>query len=344
MAKGKDLPRYVTRDRTGKLYFRKRWGGKEMWQKLECQFPEGERVPAALHVEVESLLNGTTPMVTGKTMADVIANYERHEKFRRLKPRTQKDYTIHLNFHREKRGHLQPKNIERRHIIAWRDKWAEESPRLANYRLAVLSIILEHALDLGLLPLRVNPVKGVQLVRYKKRLRQPWPQDKIDAMRSHATGRTLLLFELLVDSGQRIGDVLRFKWGDLHDNGINATQGKTDTKLWVPLTDRTLGLLASTKKRSTLILTNHHATGPWSYRGASQALRNVREAIGAEEYDAHALRHTKASSLAVAGYDDETIAAITGHTSLAMVRQYTASVRQIARAKRTIGSEGKSDG
>lgn len=335
MAKGKDLPRYVTRDRTGKLYFRKRWGGKEMWQKLECQFPEGRRVPAALHVEVESLLNGTTPMVTGKTMADVIANYERHDKFHRLASRTQRDYTIHLNFHREKRGHLEPKNIERRHIIAWRDAWAKESPHRANYRLAVLSIILEHALDLGLLPLRVNPAKGVQNVRYEKRVRDPWPQDKIEAMRGHATGRTLLLFELLVDSGQRIGDVLRFKWGDLHDNGINITQGKTGAKLWVPLTDRTRGLLASTQKRSTLILTNQHATGPWSYRAAAGALRDAREAIGALDYDAHALRHTKASALASEGYDDETIAAITGHTSLSMVKQYTAKVRQVARAQKT---------
>ena len=83
------------------------------------------------------------------------------------------------------------------------------------------------------------------------------------------------------------------------------------------------------------VLTNQHATGPWSYRAAAGALRDAREATWALDYDAHALRHTKASALASEGYDDETIAAITGHTSLSMVKQYTAKVRQVARAQKT---------
>lgn len=197
---------------------------------------------------------------------------------------------------------------------------------------------MKHALDLGLFPsaVTVSPASGIEEVRYAKKTRQPWPEEKIEAMREHATGRTLLLFELLVDSGQRIGDVLRFRWSDLTDNGISVTQGKGGKALWVPLSQRTLALLDATQKRSVFILTNERATGAWSYRGASQALRNARVAIGAEDYDAHALRHTKASQLATQGYYDETIAAITGHSSLAMVERYTASVRQIARAKKTV--------
>lgn len=337
MSKGRELPRYVRRDRVGTLYFVKRFGGKDVWKKLVCQVPKGERVPASLHVEVESYLNGTTPLVTGKTIADVIDNYERHDKYKRLKIRTRDDYDKRLNFHREKRGHLEPRNIERRHIIAWRDAWAKESPHEANYRLRILKIIMQHALDLGLFPkeVTVSPAVGIEEVRYKKKQREPWPDEKIADMRSHATGRTLLLFELLIDTGQRISDVLKMKWGDVADGGIWVTQNKTGAEHWVPFADRTINLLATEKKRSVFILTNEQATGPWSYRGASQALRNAREAIGAESYDAHSLRHTKASQLAEEGHDDETIAAITGHGSLAMVKLYTSKTRQIARAKKT---------
>lgn len=336
MAKGRDLPMYVRRDRVGTLYFVKRFGGREVWKRLENQVPKGQRIPAALHVEVEGYLNGTTPIVNGNTVADVIENYQSHDKYRRLAKRTRDDYDKRLDFHKQKRGHLEPKSIERRHIIAWRDAWAKDSPHEANYRLRVLKIIMLHALDLGLLPKEVSPAVGVEEVRYEKKEREPWPSDKIEKMRDYATGRTLLLFELLIDTGQRIGDVLNMKWGDVADGGIWVTQNKTGSKIWVPFADRTISLLEATPRRSIFILTNHRATGPWSYRGASQALRNAREAVGAEKHDAHSLRHTKASQLAAEGHDDETIAAITGHESLSMVKRYTASVRQVARAKRTV--------
>jgi integrase len=70
------------------------------------------------------------------------------------------------------------------------------------------------------------------------------------------------------------------------------------------------------------ILTNERGTHRWSYRGASQAVRNVREAIKALDYDIHSWRNSAACELLEAGCNDDIIAAVTGQ-SPAMVQHYT---------------------
>lgn len=331
--KGKELPSYILRrKRDGVLLFRKRYGGRIKEIRLETQFPEGEPVPVALHLERERLLNAPIPVPPGQDISAVIRHYRADEKYRRLKPRTAKDYAAHLDYLDRKAGTLEPRRIERRHVIAWRNAWAEaETPHRANYRLRVLKIVMEYAIDMGLLPTGGNTAKGVGEVRYEKAERQPWPVSLIEAYRATATGRELLVFEMCLGTGQRIGDVLKMKWGDLEGDGINVRQSKTGKRLWVPLTGPLRAALRETQRRSVFILTNHHATGPWSYRGASHAVRAIREKIGALDYDIHSLRYSAASELALAGADDETIAAITGQ-SLAMVAHYTATVRQKVRA------------
>lgn len=328
--KGKELPSYIhRRKRDGVLLFRKRYGKSTVEVRLETQFPEGAPIPFALHQERERLLNAPTPVAPGKDLAAVIRHYIASSRYRDLKPRTRDDYDKHLEYFKAKMGHLHPRNIERHHVIRWHGKWAEnETPHRANYRLRVMSILMEHAKDMGLLTKGDdNPAKGVKAIKYEKLDRQPWPQAMIDAYRAKATGRAELVFELCLGTGQRISDVLRMKWGDIDSDGIKVKQGKGGKVLWLPFTRHLRAALASAPRRSVFILTNQHATGPWSYRGASQAIRNVREAIGALDYDTHGLRYSAASELMLAGADIETIGAITGQ-SPEMVRHYTRATRQ----------------
>lgn len=73
-------------------------------------------------------------------------------------------------------------------------------------------------------------------------------------------------------TGQRIGDVLRRKWEDTGGDGIKVKQGKTAQVLSVPFTRHLRAALKAARHRSVFVLINHHAMGPWSYRGASQTL------------------------------------------------------------------------
>jgi len=249
-------------------------------------------VPFALHQERERLLNSPAPVAYGSTISHVIDRYERSPDFAGLAPRSQSDYRKHLRFLQDKIGHLEPKNIERHHVIRWRDAWAAKSPHAANYRLRILKIVMERAIDFGLLPTGGNRAKGVSEVKYEKQERFPWPGELVSEAREFADLRTRLLFELLLGTGQRIGDVLKMKWSDYDGEAISIRQGKTKACLWIPAPEMLLQALAGAPRRSVFILTNHAGTGPWSYRGAADSMMKLRRQVGAEAYDIHSLRYT----------------------------------------------------
>ncbi|MCP4243108.1 MAG: tyrosine-type recombinase/integrase, partial [bacterium] len=302
--KGRELPSYVhRRKRDGRLLFRKRSGAKIIEMPMQTQFPAGDPVPFALHQERERLLNSPAPVAHGSTIAHVIDRYERATEFTGLAPRTKLDYRKHLDFLRDKIGHLEPKNIERHHVIQWRDTWAKMSPHRANYRLRVLRIVMERAIDFGLLPTGGNRAKGVSEVKYERKERHPWPDELVDAARQAANDRTALLFELLFGTGQRIGDVLKMKWSEFDGEAISVRQGKTNTKLWIPAPQMLLQALGAAPRRSLFILTNHAGTSSWSYRGAADAMMKLRREVGAEAYDIHSLRYTATAELARVGLD-----------------------------------------
>lgn len=338
--KGKDLPSYIhRRKRDGVLLFRKRYAGKIVEVRLETQFPEGKPVPTALHLERERLLNAPVPVAPGRNINAVIRYYHASPSYRELKPRTRDDYDKIIKYLGGKLGHLEPRRIERRHVISWRDQWAEAfTPHRANYTVRVLSILMEQAKDMGLLTKAdENPCRGVKALKYEKRDRQPWPETKVAAFRKAYPYETRerLLFELCIGTGQRIGDVLKMRWSDIEDGGIKVQQGKTGKALWVPLTDHLSAALAAAERRALFILTKDmtktRRPGPWAYRGASDAMRAARKAIGAEGYDIHALRYSAAVELVKSGCSDELVAAVTGQ-SLKMVEHYTRHVRQRVRA------------
>lgn len=323
-------PHIYRRSRDGTLFFKKRIGSKFRHVVLETQFPEGAEIPFSLHQERERLLSERTPVKPGRDMAAVVHHYMSDEKFRSKKPRTRTDYEKHLTYISGKLGHLAPKNIERRHVISWLRTWAEkETPHTANYRLRVLRIVLEHAIDMGLLSTEGNAARGVSELKYEKRDRQPWPADRVRAFREEFAhkDRVRLLFELLVGTGQRIGDVLKMQWGDIDDGGIRVKQGKTGKKLWLPLTSDLRVSLDVAERMNLTILTNQRGTGPWSYRGAHDAMMKARIRLNAVDYDIHALRYYTAVELCEAGCEDELIASVTGQ-SPEMVRHYTRAVRQ----------------
>lgn len=72
--------------------------------------------------------------------------------------------------------------------------------------------------------------------------------------------------------------------------GITVKQNKTGKRLWVPIVPALQEALDAAPRRSLFILTNHRATNRWSYRGASQAIRKIREDFGALDFDNHSWR------------------------------------------------------
>lgn len=316
------LPAHVYRKPKG-LYFQRRG-----WKTVRFTAEPGTKEFA---LEYAAILNGAlvAPQTAiGRTFAALIQSYHASPRYSGLAPRTARDYDKILLWIREKLGTLTVSDMQRKDVIRARDANAS-TVRFANYIVQVLRILFEHAIDQGWR--EDNPAKGVSLLKSGAPPREAWPQEMIDAYRAKATGRALLIFELALGTGQRIGDVLKMRWSDIDGDGINVTQGKTGARLWVPFTPHLRTVLASTPKLGVTICAWGRGK-PSSYRGAADLVMAVRRNIGAEAFDIHGLRYSAATELAAAGCSDELIAAVTGHATGAMVRKYAGSARQKVRA------------
>ncbi|SMO94643.1 Site-specific recombinase XerD [Thalassovita litoralis] len=322
MAK-RELPKHVYRQRNG-LYFQRRG-----WPSLKFQNDFGT---PEFWAEYASILNGESKpsRVSTRSFRALVANYRKSPRYRRLKPRTALDYDKYLDFFCDKMGDTNPANMKRKDVIRLRDANAEKA-YFANYSLRVLRVLMEHCVDLGWR--ETNPAKGVPELKTQKTEREPWPRQLLDTYRAACPigTRERLVMELCVGTGQRIGDVLEMRWSDIQDGAIVVQQNKTNKVLWVPILPELQAALDQASRHSVFILTNERGTNRWSYRGASQAVRKVREQIGAVNYDIHSWRYNAACELLEAGCEDDLIAAVTGQ-SPAMVLHYTKKVRQKLRA------------
>lgn len=322
MAK-RELPKHIYRQRNG-LYFQRRgWPSR----KIQNEFGTPE-----FWQEYATILNGEDRVgqIVSRNFNALIKSYHRSPRYKHLKPRTALDYDKYLEFFRERMGEANPATMKRKDVIRMRDANADK-PYFANYSLRVLRVLLEHCVDLGWS--NTNPARGVAEIKSEKKEREPWPYTLLEAYRASCPlgSRERLLMELCIGTGQRIGDVLEMRWSDIQEGGFVVQQNKTGKELWVPILPELQAALNAASRHSVFILTNERGTNRWSYRGASQAIRKIREAIGAVNYDIHSWRYNAACELVEAGCGDDLVAAVTGQ-SPAMVLHYTKKVRQRIRA------------
>ena len=331
--KSNGLPKYVfykwksKAHPKGVLYFERRGWPSAKFKTQDATAPE-------FWVEYASYMSdGYCPpkkKVARRTMVALVDSYVRSTRYTKLARSTADDYDKALKFFKETFGEIHPKEFKRSDIIRMRDSNRDRF-RFANYLVQVSSILFEHAIDLDWV--EYNPAKGAGLLESSGSNRLPWPQHLINAFRETADHRTALIFELALSSGQRIQDVLEFRWTDLDDGGVHLVQNKTGKPLWVPLSPQALALIGRTEKKGLTIITTSKRYGyrPLAYRSAHQKVQDVRKKIGAMDFDIHSLRYSAACQLAEAGCTDEQIGAITGQTEQT-VKHYTKSVRQKANA------------
>src|SRR6056297_3045878 len=322
MAK-RELPKHVYRQRNGIYFQRRGWPS----QKFESEFGTPE-----FWQEYSGILSQKDGprRVIARNFGALIDSYRKSPRYRNLKPRTGLDYDKYLDFFVSIMGDVNPANMKRKDVIRLRDANADKV-YFANYSLRVLRVLMEHCVDLGWRD--NNPARGVPELKSEKREREPWPRELLEAYRANCPlgTRERLVMELCVGTGQRIGDVLEMRWSDIQDGAFFVRQSKTKKELWVPILSDLQTTLDAASRHSVFILTNERGTNRWSYRGASAAVRNVRERIGALDYDIHSWRYNAACELVEAGCSDDLVAAVTGQ-SPAMVLHYTKKVRQRIRA------------
>jgi len=107
--------------------------------------------------------------------------------------------------------------------------------------------------------------------------------------------------------------------------------------LLLPLTDRLKEYLAAVSKTGLTIVTTGKHNGPASYRTIAQEMRKIKAEMKhpeAKKYVTHGLRKNATIELYQAGCSDEMAKAITGHSSVEMLKKFGKAVRQIELARK----------
>lgn len=270
------------------------------------------------------------------SLGALIATYRASAAWTGLRPATRADYEKGLAL-LDPHAHRPVRTLERPHVIrlreaaSWRIDTDKETgaqtrvlvPSRANKMLAVLSILLELAIDLGMR--RDNPALGVAKVALRGEGYQPWQPEQVAQFMDRAPEDWRFAALLALCTGQRGQDQVRMRWDDYDGTAIRVRELKTRTKAatWIACHPALCAALDARKPtRKGLTLLTRADGSPWPLNAFQKAAGHAIRDAGLTGLVWHGLRATAASWLAEGGCSDAEIMAITGHTTGKMVQHY----------------------
>jgi integrase len=243
---------------------------------------------------------------------------------------------------KEKHGHRQVATMPREAIFKLRDEF-QATPRMANYVVSVLRLILNYAEDrqaaFRLPPHWSNPARRPKKLRTGKGYR-PWEEIEIAAYRKRWCVDTLqrVLFEAFLNSGQRGGDVAPMIRQQYFKGEIAVAQEKTNERVWIPASRDLRTVLDPWLKRHEHVVLFPIPTGrPLKVDHMRHLMRDaIRSAELPDDCTLHGLRYTFATRAIELGLDWQTIESIVGHRTAEMAFKYTEKRRRARLAIVTI--------
>ncbi|MSU60024.1 MAG: hypothetical protein EXS35_17950 [Pedosphaera sp.] len=221
--------------------------------------------------------------------------------------------------------------------------------RTANNKLTLLAAALRDAWSDNLLPDDIcKRLKKIKLAEDEPMKRLPFTQEQVDAIIQNAEGEWNGIATLGAYTGQRLGDIVSFRWGNAVPSVLAFTSRKTKRKMRVPLHPTAAAWLAANRGQNSAdkcmfpianaklehhrgnaarlsdefhsILTTlgyvekrtHHTQG--NGRGAKRAFSPL---------SFHSFRHYLTSQLHRAGVAPAIVREIIGHESEVVNRIYT---------------------
>lgn len=274
------------------------------------------------------------------TMSAVAAAWYGSHRFTSLTPTSQRTYRRLLESFLKGREHRLIANIQAHHLLTILDD-RSATPAQANALLNVLRLLLQYAFERGWR--RDNPARDVKRLRYVKKPYATWTEADIAAFEDRwpLGTRARLALALLLYTGQRRSDVIRMGPQHVRDGSVEVVQGKTGTRLAIPLHGALRDAIAAFPVGHLAFLVTQ-AGEPFTGTGFYNWFVECAAAAGiAAGLSPHGLRKAAARRLAEAGCTTHEIAAITGHRTLAEVDRYTKEANQADLAKAAVTRLGR---
>lgn len=260
------------------------------------------------------------------TLQGVIVLFKKSAEYAALAPNSKKLYDRCMEHIRASYlAGMRIDEIRRRNVIELRDEIGEETPGLANVVISVLSRIMSFAMDNDLR--ESNPCARVK--KFKGGEYRAWTYEECVKFEFKWARGTLprLMYELLVNTAQRRGDIATLKWSDIKDR-IALKQQKTGVDVSIPVHSSLRQELLLTRKRAVQVIVGSKGN-PLTPDAFGSYFADAIEAAGLpEECVAHGLRKTALKRLAEAGCTPHEIMAISGHKSYEQVAHYTKEAEQ----------------
>ena len=325
--------RYVQEVRRGKYvstYYRR--AGQRVKIEGEPGSPAWIENYDRIHRSFESPGNELPGRIVRGSMADLIARYRASPEYRRLRPKTRLEYDRAIAFLLSACGDKPAATLPRKFVIKLRND-NQDSPSRANKTIAFLKTLMNFAVDLEWRA--SNPCHNVKKLKLGEGAKV-WTAEQIATFTDKARPHHRIAFELGLNTGQRLGDILAISWSAYDGATVTLKQQKTGAELTIPCTRRLKMYLDSLPRRSPIIVTNADGKPYRRVDSYSNLFGAEIRAMGLSGISFHGLRKTAAAILAEEGCSEREIMALTGHRSTAMVSHYTRQADQKRRAESAV--------
>lgn len=249
-------------------------------------------------------------------VTEMITLYERSPKFSALADGSQRLYGIYLKQFREEYPTAPAGKLERKDILRIIDKRAK-TPGAANSLLRTIAALYKWARQRG--HVANDPTKDIEPLEVGEH--EPWPEALVTAALASDDDRVRLATHLLLYTAQRIDDVCKLRWSDIHGDVIRVRQQKTKRLLDIRIHDDLAAELAKHPRSLGTII-----PGPLHQHTLRTSLQVFAAARGFKVVP-HGLRKNAVNALLEAGCSAAETAAISGQT-LGMVEHYAKSRSQ----------------
>lgn len=258
----------------------------------------------------------------------------------KLKPRTAADYaTLVAQRIKPKVGHLTVARVSKDDVLRLHAAM-KDTPRRANYTIAIFRALMTYAEDCGLRPVLSNPARRIKMYRERSRerfLSEAEIAKAADGISSSeragtigphaAAGLRLALF-----TGARSGEVTAIEWPhiDWARKQVRLPDSKTNEPRTIHLSEAALEVLRTVPRVGRFVIAGAKVDEP--YRNLSRAWIVSRGPVGLDDVRLHDLRHSYASLAAGRGVSLQMIGKLLGHKAAATTQRYAHLARDAVAA------------
>jgi len=317
------------RDRHGKVrrYIRRRGVPRSSLPGL----PGSPAFMAAYHLALEGTI-APPPSRYGKgSIGALWTAYVRTAAYANLSDSSKRTYRQVIGPILNQHGHRSVIGTTRQHARQIVEAVGAKAPATANLTIAVMRLLFAFAVDEDLRT--DNPWRGLR--RYRSGEHESWTNEELSIFEKKwpLGTRERLVYDLLLYTAQRGGDVVRWRYDHIVGGAIVLHQQKTGTKLIIPIHDALNRSLRAVPANGDYIVCDRFGK-PIQRRTLTRIIRlAVKEAKLPARCVAHGLRKSMMRLLAENGATEKEMGAVSGHKSIVEVQRYTKSADQASLAR-----------